>query len=100
MARRKEEFYCSTGGGGCEGYFLTYLDDRMTGNYTIECPNCRHHHFRVVKDGLVTDDRHNKTLGATTILMGLKTTYRKEPYHNDPTFRRNQLRAYDAKSYS
>jgi hypothetical protein len=93
--RRQEEFYCSTSGGGCEGYFLTWLRDDMNGNYTIECPNCEHHHFRVVKDGLVTGDRHSDQHGEATILVTSKATYKKEPYTNDPEFRRRQIRAYN-----
>src|SRR5271157_5935671 len=94
-SRRTEEFYCSKIGGGCEGYFLTYLRDNMNCNVTVECPNCGHHHFRVVKNGLVTNDRHNEKNGETIILPGLKSTYRREPWHSDPIFLRNQLKAYN-----
>lgn len=94
MARRAEEFYCAKMGGGCEGYFITYLRENMTGNYTIQCPMCNHHHFRVVKEGLVTNDRHSTQNGESTVLVGLKTTYRKTPWHEDPVFRRSQMKAY------
>jgi hypothetical protein len=90
--RRAEEFYCS---GGCQKYFLTYLRENMFGNYTIECPGCKHHHFRVINAGLVTEQRHNMTLGQADIIVGLASTLRKVPWHNDPDFRRRQIRAYD-----
>lgn len=92
--RRQEEFYCDVAGGGCGGYFLTYLNKKMYGNFTIQCPACNHHHFRVVEDGLVTQDRHSDRHGEVTVLIGLKSTYRKTPWHDDPDFRRGQLRAY------
>jgi len=93
--RRKEEFYCDKAGGGCGKYFLTYLRDDFYGNYTIECPACKHHHFRVIKEGLVTNDRHSERMGTTTILMGLLATLRDTPWHDDPTFRREQIALYN-----
>ena len=94
--RREEEFYCDTGGGGCGKYFKTYLRDNMWGNYTIECPNptCKHHHFRVIVDGLVTKDRHSERMGDAEIILGLISTLRDTPWHNDPNFKRSQLKAY------
>lgn len=99
--RRQEEFYCSTAGGGCGKYFLTFLRDSMFGNYTIECPNPEcpdvktqghgHHHYRVIKQGLVTEDRHNEKLGKSTIVMGLASTVRDKPWHDEPDFNRRQL---------
>ena len=91
--RRQEEFYCTE----CRKYFLTYLRDDWTINATIECPNekCKHHHFRVIKEGLVTGDRHKETYGTTEIIMGLKSTLRDAPWHDDPDFRRQQLKVYN-----
>jgi hypothetical protein len=94
MARREEEFYCNVGGGGCGKYFKTWLRSNMWGNYTIECPACGHHHFRVIKDGLITDERHDKRMGNATVIQCLKSTISDTPWHNDPTFRRSQIKAY------
>ena len=94
MARRQEEFYCDRAGGGCGKYFLTFLRESMFGNYTVECPSCKHHHFRVIEDGLVTADRHNERLGQAEVIVGLSATLRDVPYHDDPDFRRQQLKAY------
>jgi hypothetical protein len=44
---------------------------------------------------LVTEERHNMTLGQADIVVGLASTLRKVPWHNDPDFRRRQMRAYD-----
>lgn len=93
--RRQEEFHCAVSGGGCDSYFLTWLRDDMTGEFTIECPGCKHHHFRKIKEGLVTGDRHSQREETTEIIMGLKSTLQKTPWHNDPEFRRRQLRAYN-----
>jgi hypothetical protein len=91
--RRQEEFWCTE----CKKYFLTFLRENMFGNYTIECPNakCKHHHFRVIKAGLVTEDRHHANLGQAEIIVGLAATLRDVPWHDDPDFRRRQIRAYD-----
>ena len=94
MSRREEEFYCDKVGGGCGKYFKTYLRESMWGNYTIECPGCKHQHFRVIDKGLVTQDRHSTRLGEAEIIMGLRSTLRDAPWHDDPLFRRNQMRAY------
>jgi len=96
--RRKEEFYCDTAGGGCGKYFLTYLRKSMFGNYTIECPNCGHHHFRVIEEGLVTRERHSFRLGTAEIIVGLKSTMKDTPWHDDPQFRRSQMKLYQGKT--
>ena len=92
--RFKEEFYCGT---ECGKYFLTYLRTNMNGNYTIECPNCQHHHYRVVMDGIITQDRHSKKyeLSESIMLMGLESTIRDNPWHNDPDFKRQRLRVIE-----
>lgn len=78
-ARRKEMFYCATAGGGCSKYFATYLRKNHWGNYTIECPNCGHHHYRFIDNGLVTQDRHNERAGTAEIIVGLKSTLSDVP---------------------
>jgi hypothetical protein len=93
--RRQEEFLCDKSGGGCGRYFTTFLSERMFGNFTVECPGCHHHHFRVIRDGLVTQDRHDMRLGQADIIIGLSCTLRDTPWHNDPDFLRRQIRAYD-----
>lgn len=92
MARRtKEEFYCAE----CSRYFLTWLREDMTGNYSFECPNCGHIHYRFIKEGLITQDRHSSRAGEAEIIVGLKSTIRETPWHSDPDFRRTCLFAID-----
>lgn len=54
MAFVKHEFYCS---GGCGKYFDFMLNMALNGAYRIHCPDCGHIHYRVVKNGKITDDR-------------------------------------------
>ena len=94
MARRfKEEFYCTE----CHMYFLTYLRENMHGTYTIECPNpkCKHHHYRKIKEGVCTQERHNNEYekGMSELIMGLPSTLRDVPWHNDPDFLRQRMMA-------
>jgi hypothetical protein len=96
MARRREEFYCSVAGQGCGKYFLTYLRDDFSGNYSIQCPGCGHIHYRYIEDGLVSDKRHDERApNQVDIIIGLLTTLRDTPWSDDPAFRRSQLRAYN-----
>jgi hypothetical protein len=67
----------------------------MWGNYSIVCPECQHTHYRYIDKGLVTKDRHNERAGQAEIIVGLKATVKKTPWHNDPAFRRAQLKAYN-----
>lgn len=92
--RREEEFYCPE----CGKYFLTYLRNNMTGNYTIECPNCKHHHFRKIEAGLITGQRHDTMSTAeqykekgVELIISLKSTVRDTPYHDDPDWKRKNL---------
>ncbi len=89
--RKLEEFYCDKDGGGCGKYFKTYLRDSMWGNYSIECPSCKHIHFRFIDMGLVTMDRHNERAGQAEIIMGLECTLSLTPWHDSPEFKRSQM---------
>lgn len=94
--RRKEEFYCANAGGGCENYFLTFLRRNMNGNYIIECPGCEHHHYRQIKEGFVTGDRHYDKEDIAEVILGLKSTLREKPWTDDPEFKRMQMRVVEA----
>ena len=53
--REEFEFYCS---GGCKGYTTFPIDVSIDANVILVCPNCKHEHFRKMKDGKITEDRH------------------------------------------
>ena len=41
----------------CQSMMRIFLDIGLNGNHIITCPNCGHEHYRVVKDGIVTEGR-------------------------------------------
>lgn len=82
MARHAHEFQCDGQGAAtpnnptpdnCGWYNYPPLDDKMNGNYTIICGNCGHHHYRVIRNGVVTSDRHSDELGEAHIIHVLKS---------------------------
>lgn len=54
------------------------LSENMHGNYTILCGNCKHHHYRVIKNGVVTEDRHSKSMGAAELIHVMPSACSKE----------------------
>ena len=51
----RQELYCH----GCNQYVQFDIDVSLSGNHTIVCPKCGHDHYRVVRNGKVTDIRWN-----------------------------------------
>ena len=49
----RQELYCH----GCDRYIQFNIDIELEGNHVLRCPNCKHEHCRVVKNGIVTDER-------------------------------------------
>lgn len=47
----------------CGKDFITQLDGRLDGAHRVACPHCRHFHYRIVRNGLVTEERHTKKDG-------------------------------------
>ena len=41
----------------CHKGFVAEIDYDVTGEFKIHCPHCDHQHWRVVKDGVMTDQR-------------------------------------------
>lgn len=58
MARFAMEFQCTI----CRWFNYPMLSDTANGNFTVKCGNCGHEHYRVLKDGVVTEDRHNSAV--------------------------------------
>lgn len=56
MARHTHEFQCTE----CRWWNYPILSDTMSGNYVVRCGKCQHHHYRYIKKGVVTEDRHNQ----------------------------------------
>ena len=53
MATERHELHCHA----CDKYVRFNMDLSVDGNYKIDCPNCGHDHYRVVRNGKVTDNR-------------------------------------------
>lgn len=64
MPREPYVFYCE---GGCQVYVLVNLDTDLEGEHVIICPKCKHHHFRKVENGQITDNRHSRGDAVDTI---------------------------------
>lgn len=69
----RQELYCHE----CGRYVQFDIDVSLNGNHVLNCPNCGHEHCRVVKNGLITEDRwdsRNPTYNVSTWSMSTSTT--------------------------
>jgi len=57
----------------CSKNFIARLDFNLEGNHEIHCPWCGHIHYRVIKGGVVTGDRHNSD--HTTHVVGKRSVW-------------------------
>ena len=48
-----QELHCHS----CDRYVQFVLDLSVDGNYILKCPNCGHPHYRMVREGRITDSR-------------------------------------------
>jgi uncharacterized protein YbaR (Trm112 family) len=55
----KQELFCHA----C-GKYVQFDVPETDGNLIVVCPNCKHEHCRVVKDGVITEDRWDSRNGA------------------------------------
>lgn len=58
---RRQEIHCHA----CGQYVQFEIDLGLNGNHVLNCPNCGHEHCRVVKDGVITEDRWASRNGPT-----------------------------------
>jgi DNA-directed RNA polymerase subunit RPC12/RpoP len=65
----RSNVYCTN----CGREFIAELDLGLNGNHEIICPHCQHVHYRVVRDGVVTEDRYRSSAGPT-IRVNVSTT--------------------------
>lgn len=72
--RVMQEFYC----GECVGYFFIYLNMALNHEVLICCPNCKHEHRRVIKDGSVFEQGRFAVNHKEKVLTTM-ATYHKEP---------------------
>lgn len=57
----KTDLHCHN----CGNCFIAQLDFDLDGNHKIECPHCRHLHYRVIKNGIITEERFGSDNGRT-----------------------------------
>ena len=74
MARHAHEMNCTN----CFYYNYPMLSDVMDGNYTIVCGNCGHEHYRYIKKGVVTEDRHNNAADHGDTIHIMKSASQKK----------------------
>lgn len=82
----RQELHCHN----CGNYVQFNLDLSRNDNYVLDCPKCGHKHYRVVKDGKITDERWGQdpsqnqgwgtqtqwtTVSAATITVTATSTY-------------------------
>lgn len=49
----RQELYCHN----CNHYVQFDMDTEISGAHVLQCPNCGHEHCRVVKNGVITEER-------------------------------------------
>lgn len=49
----RQELHCHA----CNCYVQFSMDMSLNGNHVLHCPNCGHMHCRVVRNGVITEDR-------------------------------------------
>lgn len=68
---QKQELHCHN----CDNYVRFDLDLSVDGDYKLICPSCGHEHYRVVKDGNITDQRWGRDPSQANGGSGWTTIY-------------------------
>ena len=68
--KEKQELHCHE----CNRYVQFDIDMELNGNHVLNCPNCGHEHCRVVKDGVITEDRWSSRNRGRYIVTGATAT--------------------------
>lgn len=61
MAVQRQELQCTN----CGRFVRFNMDFALDGNHEITCPRCKHIHYRVVRNGKITEDRWRSSAGPT-----------------------------------
>lgn len=51
--KRHEELHCHA----CSRYVQFVLDYDLDGRHILNCPNCGHEHYRIIREGRITAER-------------------------------------------
>jgi len=63
----------------CGWHNYPRLNLALTGNYTIRCGHCAHHHYRVIEQGRVTSDRHYAKYGESELIHVMPSACQESP---------------------
>ena len=77
MMDRGEKVYCEFLCHCDKPYMYLWLNTAINGNYVIKCPYCDHLHYRVVRNGRISDVRHDHQYGNLEKICPVKSY--KEP---------------------
>lgn len=66
----RQELHCHA----CNQYVQFTMDMSLNGNHVLNCPSCGHEHCRVVKDGVITEDRWGSRNGPAIPVYGATTS--------------------------
>ena len=61
---RQEELWCH----GCSHYVQFSLDYDLDGRHVLNCPNCGHEHYRIIRRGRITSERWG-----SNVISGIST---------------------------
>ena len=73
----RQELHCHN----CDRYVQFDIDTELNGRHILNCPNCGHEHYRIVSDGIITDERWGSnnlpsySVTTATITMTTISTY-------------------------
>lgn len=61
-----------------EPYIYIWLNTKITGNHIIVCPVCSHKHYRVIKNGHISDERCNNSIQHKETIRPMRSAAQKE----------------------
>ena len=71
----RQELFCHE----CRNY-VQFNIPAENGNLVVECPNCGHEHLRVVKNGVITEDRWGSRNNNNPTMYASGTAYTTSSY--------------------
>lgn len=83
------EFNCSN----CSGFITVKLDEDLQGAHCVVCPSCGHEHYRIIKDGCITEDRAPSSAKSYAIrICPTKAAYSKTSWESKMAERKTKLK--------
>ena len=67
---QRQDLHCTN----CGRHVVFDMDFDLDGNHEITCPECGHVHYRVVQNGLITEERWNSSMPTFMVTMSTATT--------------------------